>query len=158
MVEVGQKAPNVELVDTDRKPVKISDLKGKPAVLLFYPGAFTGVCTKEMCSFRDSLTKYNQLGVSVLGISVDGPFSNKAFKDANNINFPLLSDYNREAVKAYGVVLDNFAGLKGYTASKRAVYVLDKDQNVRFKWVGDNPGIEPDYNTVAKEAEKVKAM
>jgi len=158
MVETGQKAPNVELVDTDKKPVKISDYRGKPTLLLFYPGAFTGVCTKEMCTFRDSLTKYNQLGINVVGISVDGPFANKAFKDANGVNFPLLSDYAHEAIKAYGVTLENFAGLKGYTASKRAVFVLDKDQNVRFKWVSDNPGIEPDYNTVAKEAEKVKAM
>jgi glutaredoxin-dependent peroxiredoxin len=158
MVDVGQKAPDVELVDTDKKQVKISDYRGKPTVLLFYPGAFTGVCTKEMCSFRDSLAKYNQLGVNVVGISVDGPFSNKGFKDANGINFPLLSDYGREAVKAYGVTLENFAGLKGYTASRRAVFVLDKDQNVRFKWIGENPGIEPEYNTVAKEAEKVKAM
>ncbi|MGA2874046.1 MAG: peroxiredoxin [Nitrososphaerales archaeon] len=158
MVEVGQKAPDVELVDTDKKMVKISEYRGKPTVLLFYPGAFTGVCTKELCTFRDGLTKYNQLGVSVLGISVDGPFANKGFKDANNLNFPLLSDYTRDAVKAYGVTLENFAGLKGYTASKRAVYVLDKDQNVRFKWIGENPGIEPDYNMVAREAEKVKTM
>lgn len=158
MVEVGSKAPNVELVDTDKKAVKISDFSGKPAVILFYPGAFTGVCTKEMCSFRDSLSKYNQLGVTVVGISVDSPFSNKGFKDANSINFPLLSDYSREAVKAYGVGLENFAGLKGYTASKRAVFVLDKDHVIRFKWIGENPGIEPDYSVVAREAEKVKAM
>jgi glutaredoxin-dependent peroxiredoxin len=158
MVDVGKRAPDVELVDTDRKPVKISEYKGKPMVLLFYPGAFTGVCTKEMCTFRDGLTKYNQLGVNVIGVSVDGPFANKAFKDANSLNFPLLSDYARKAVKEYGVELDNFAGLKGYVAAKRAVFILDKDQNVRFKWVGDNPGVEPDYDTVAKEAEKVKAM
>jgi glutaredoxin-dependent peroxiredoxin len=157
MVDVGKKAPDVELVDTDKKMVKLSEYKGKPTVLLFYPGAFTGVCTKEMCSFRDSLAKYNQLGVSVLGISVDSPFANKGFKDANNINFPLLSDYARKAVKEYKIELDNFAGLNGYVASKRAVFVLDKDQVVRYKWVGDNPGIEPDYNTVAMEAEKVKA-
>ena len=156
MVEVGSKAPNLELFDTDKKAVKISDYAGKPVVLLFYPGAFTGVCTKEMCSFRDSLSKYNQLGVNVVGISVDSPFSNKGFKDANAINFPLLSDYAREAVRAYDVVLENFAGLKGYSASKRAVFVLDKDQVVRFKWVGENPGIEPDYNVVAREAEKVR--
>lgn len=157
MVDVGKKAPDVELVDTDRKVVKLSQYLGKPTVLLFYPGAFTGVCTKEMCSFRDSLAKYNQLGVSVLGISVDGPFANKAFKDANSVNFPLLSDYARKAVKEYNVELHDFAGLKGYTASQRAVFVLDKDHVVRYKWVGENPGIEPDYDAVAKESEKVKA-
>ena len=109
-----------------------------------------------MCSFRDSLSKYNQLGVSVLGISVDGPFANKAFKDANQVNFPLLSDYSKKAIKDYDIELQNFAGLNGYVASKRAVFVLDKNHVVRYKWVGDNPGIEPDYNAVAMEAEKAK--
>lgn len=158
MVDVGKKAPEMELVDTDKKTVKLSDLKGKPVVLLFYPGAFTGTCTKEMCSFRDSLAKYNQLGVSVLGISVDSPFANMGFKDANKINFPLLSDYARKAVKEYNIELENFSGLSGYLAAKRAVFVLDKDQIVRYKWVGESPGIEPDYNTIAKEADKAKAM
>ena len=158
MVEVGQKAPEVELVDTERKPAKISDFRGKPTVLLFYPGAFTGVCTKEMCNMRDSISKYNQLGVSVVGISVDGPFANNSFKTANNINFPLLSDFNHEAIKAFGNIQENFAGVKGYIVSKRAVYILDKDGIVQFKWVSDNPGVEPDYATVAREAERVKSM
>ncbi|MDA4112380.1 MAG: peroxiredoxin [Thaumarchaeota archaeon] len=158
MVEVGQKAPNVELVDTEKIPVKISSFMGKPTVILFYPGAFTGTCTKEMCAMRDNLPQYNKLDVNVVGISVDGPFANKAFKNANNINFPLLSDFNRDAVKAYGNYHENFSGIKGYTASKRAVYVLDKNMNVRFKWVSENPGVEPDYQTIAREAEKAKAM
>ncbi len=157
MVEIGQRAPDVQLIDTDRKPVKISDFKGKTTVLLFFPGAFTGVCTKEMCTFRDSMANYNKLNANVVGISVDSPFSDKAFKDANQLSFPLLSDYAREAVKAYGVELPNFAGLNGYTAAKRAVFILDKDQNVRFKWVSDNPGVEPNYATVAQEAEKARA-
>ena len=137
--------------------MKISDFKGKTTVLLFFPGAFTGVCTKEMCTFRDSMANYNKLNANVVGISVDSPFSDKAFKDANQLSFPLLSDYAREAVKAYGVELPNFAGLNGYTAAKRAVFILDKDQNVRFKWVSDNPGVEPNYATVAQEAEKARA-
>jgi glutaredoxin-dependent peroxiredoxin len=157
MVEVGQKAPDVDLVDTDRKPTKLSNFRGKPTVLLFYPGAFTGTCTKEMCNFRDSMSRYNQLDVNVVGISVDGPFANAAFKKENNINFPLLSDFNRQAVKAYGNYHDNFAGISGYTASKRAVYVLDRDMNVRFQWVSENPGVEPDYAVISKEAEKAKA-
>ncbi len=155
MVEVGQKIPDADLVDTERNPVKLSSYKGTPIVLLFYPGAFTGVCTKEMCAIRDSMAKFN--GLNVVGISVDAPFANKAFKNENKINFPLLSDYNREAVRAFNNFHENFAGMKGYTASKRAVYVLDGDQVVRFKWVSDNPGVEPDYATVVKEAEKVKA-
>lgn len=156
MVDVGKKAPDVELVDTDKKIVKLSEYKGKPTVLLFYPGAFTNTCTKEMCSFRDSLAKYNQLGVNVLGISVDSPFANMGFKDANNINFPLLSDYSRKAVKEFKLELHNFSGLEGYLAAQRAVFVLDKDQIVRYMWVGESPSLEPDYNTVAMEAEKVK--
>lgn len=155
MVEVGQKIPDVELVDTERKPVKLSSYNGKPVILLFYPGAFTGVCTKELCTFRDSMAKFN--GLNVVGISVDAPFANKAFKTENKIEFPLLSDYNREAVRAFNNYHENFAGLKGYTASKRAVYVLDGDEIVRFKWVSENPGVEPDYDTVVKEADKVKA-
>ncbi|MHB8567300.1 MAG: redoxin domain-containing protein [Nitrososphaerales archaeon] len=157
MVEIGQKAPDVQLVDTDKKPVKISDYKGKTTVLLFFPGAFTGVCTKEMCNFRDNLANYNKLNANVIGISVDSPFSDKAFKEANNLTFPILSDYNRDAVNAFDVQLPNFSGLTGYTAAKRAVFVLDKDQNVRFKWIGDNPGVEPDYSVVAKETEKARA-
>ena len=154
LVEVGQKIPDVELVDTERNPVNLSSYKGTPVILLFYPGAFTGVCTKEMCTFRDGMSKFN--GLNVVGISVDAPFANKAFKNANNINFPLLSDYNREAVKAFNNYHENFSGLKGYTASKRAVYVVDGDQVVRFKWVSENPGVEPDYETVSKEADKLK--
>lgn len=154
MVEVGQKIPDVELHDTEKNPVKLSSYSGTPMVLLFYPGAFTGVCTKEMCTFRDTMSKFN--GLNVVGISVDAPFANKAFKNQNNISFPLLCDYNREAVKAFDNYHENFSGLKGYTASKRAVYVLDGDQIVHFKWVSENPGVEPDYDTIAREAAKVK--
>ncbi len=156
MVEVGQKAPEIELVDTERKPVKISDFKGKTTVLAFYPGAFTGVCTKEMCTFRDSMSKFNSLDANVVGISVDPPFSNKAFKDANKLNFVILSDYARNGVRTYGVAHEDFVGLKGYTAAKRSVFVLDKDGVVQFKWIADNPGIEPNYEQVAKEVEKLR--
>ncbi len=155
-MEVGQTIPDIELYDSERNPVKLSSLKGKTQILLFYPGAFTGTCTKEMCTFRDSMAQFNEM--NVVGISVDVPFANKAWKTQNNINFPLLSDFNREAVHAFNNYHENFAGMKGYTASKRAVYVLDPDQVVRFKWVSENPGVEPDYATVAKEAEKVKSM
>lgn len=156
MVEVGQKAPEVEFVDTERKQVKISDFKGKTTVLAFFPGAFTGVCTKEMCAFRDSLSKFSSLDANVVGISVDSPFSNKSFKEANKLNFAILSDYSRGGVKAYGIELENFAGLKGYTAAQRAVFILDKDGVVKSKWIAENPGIEPNYEQVAKEVEKLR--
>jgi peroxiredoxin len=156
MVEVGQNAPEISLIDTERKPAKVSDYKGKTTVLAFYPGAFTGVCTKEMCTFRDDMAKFNSLDANVVGISVDSPFSNKAFKDANKLNFSLLSDYSRNGVRTYGVALEDFAGLKGYTAAQRSVFVLDKNGIIRFKWVAENPGIEPNYQEVAKEVEKLK--
>lgn len=155
MVDVGQKAPYVELVDTERKSIKISDFKGKRTVLAFFPGAFTGVCTKEMCTFRDSIAKFNSLDANIVGISVDSPFSNKGFKEQNKLNFSILSDYDRKAVGAFGVELSNFAGLKGYTAAQRAVFVLDKDGTIRAKWVAENPGIEPNYDWVSKEVEKL---
>jgi len=151
----GQKAPDAVLYGYDLKPVKISDFVGKTTVLAFVPGAFTGVCTKEICTFQDALANFNQLDAQVVAISVDAPFSNKAWADKNNISFPILSDYNRDAVKAYDVYHSDFAGLMGYTAAKRAVFVLDKDGNIAYSWVSDNPGVEPNYDEV-KEA--VKAL
>ena len=146
----------MELVDTDRKQVKISDFKGKTTVLAFFPGAFTGVCTKEMCTFRDNMSKFNALDANVVGISVDSPFSNKSFKESNKLNFPILSDYSRNGVRTYGIELENFAGLRGYTAAQRAVFVLDKNGVVRSKWIAENPGLEPNYEQVSKEVEKLR--
>ena len=151
--EVGQKAPDFTLFDSAKQPTKLSDSKGKNVVLAFYPGAFTGVCTTEMCTFRDRFDSLNSMNAQVLGVSVDGIFAQKAFSDANNLNFSLLSDFNRETVEAYGVALPNFAGMEGYTASERAVFVIDKNGVIRFKWVGDNPGVEPDYDEVQRQVD-----
>ncbi|AWR95779.1 peroxiredoxin [Acidianus brierleyi] len=154
MVEIGEKIPDLELVDTDLKKVKISDFKGKVVVLAFYPAAFTSVCTKEMCTFRDSLAKFNDINAVVLGVSVDPPFSNKAFKDYNKINFPILSDYNREAVRKLGIDWE-FPNLKGYILAKRSVFIIDKDGKVAYKWVSDDPGKEPPYSEIE---EKIKEL
>ena len=151
--EVGQKAPDFTLFDSAKQLTKLSDSKGKNVVLAFYPGAFTGVCTTEMCTFRDRFDSFNSMNAQVLGVSVDGIFAQKAFSDANNLNFPLLSDFNRETVEAYGVALPNFAGMEGYTASERAVFVIDKDGVIRFRWVGENPGVEPDYDEVQRQVD-----
>jgi peroxiredoxin len=147
-VEVGQKAPDATLVNADRKFAKLSDLRGKPTVLLFFPGAFTGACTKEMCAIRDGLSKLNALNAQVVGISVDSPFAQKAFADANGLNFTLLSDYNREAVKAFDVQDPNFAGGTMPGVAWRSVFVLDKDGVVRWKWMAPAQGTEPDYAAV----------
>ncbi len=147
-VEVGQAAPNFTLFDTDRKPRELSEFKGKNAVLAFFPGAFTGVCTKEACTLRDQLDQYNTMNAQVIGISVDPPFSQKVWMDQNNVTFPFLSDYNRQVVNQYGVTLPGLAGLEGYVAAQRSVFVLDKDGIVRYKWVSDTPANEPDYDEV----------
>jgi peroxiredoxin len=153
--EVGQKAPDFELFDADKQPTKLSDSKGKNVVLAFYPGAFTGVCTTEMCTFRDRFDSFNSMNAQVFGISVDVFFSQKVFSDTNNLNFPLLSDYTRETVNAYGIALPNFAGMEGYTASQRAVFVIDKEGVIRFKWVGENPGVEPDYDEIQRQVDQL---
>jgi len=154
--EVGQQAPAFTLYDSGKQETKLSDSKGKTVVLAFYPGAFTGVCTTEMCTFRDRFDSFNSMNAQVFGISVDGIFAQKAFSDANNLNFPLLSDYNRTVVTAYGVALPNFAGMDGYTASQRAVFVIDKEGVIKFKWVGENPGVEPDYDEVQRQVDQLK--
>ena len=155
-ITIGDKAPNFTLADTEKRERTLGEFLGKKTVVAFFPGAFTGVCTKEMCHFRDSLAQFNSLNAQVVGISVDAPFANKAFAAANNLNFPLLSDYGRSISKAYGGVHDNFSGLNGYSASKRAVYVLDSSGVIRYAWVSENPGVEPPYEEISRSLSLVK--
>jgi peroxiredoxin len=155
-VSIGNKAPDFSLFDTERKVRSLKEFMGKKTVLAFYPGAFTGVCTKEMCALRDSMIRFNELDAQVVGISVDSPFANKAFALQNNLQFPILSDFTRAVIQAYGIVHDGFAGLVGYLASKRSVFVLDKDGVVRYAWVSDNPGVEPNYDDVTNALASIK--
>jgi peroxiredoxin len=147
-VKVGQRAPDFTLPDTNLKPRSLKDFLDRNVVLAFFPGAFTAVCTKEMCVFRDSLAKLNNLKAQVVGISVNDPFSNKAFAEANDLNFPLLSDYNRDVIKLYGVAATDFAGLKGYMAAKRSIFIVDKENVVRYVWVSEDPRVEPNYKEI----------
>ncbi len=149
-VTVGQKAPNFSLPDTGKKITSLSDFAGKKVVLAFYPGAFTGVCEKEMCALRDSLSEFNSLNAQVLGISVDSPFSNKAFADKNSLSFPLLSDYTRYVSSQYCGLVSNFAGLVGLTAANRSVFVINENGEVTYVWISENPGVEPPYEEVKK--------
>jgi peroxiredoxin len=155
MVEVGTKAPNFTLVNQNMKKVTLSNFLGKNVVLAFYPGAFTGTCTSEMCKIRDKIAKLEDLETQILGISVNDPFSNKAFHEENVLNFPLLCDYNRKVVKRYDVYHENFAGLEGYTSAKRSVFILDSEGVIRYKWVTENPGVEPDYEEIKLELSKI---
>ena len=146
----GDKAPDFVLMDADRKERSLKEFLGKKSVIAFFPGAFTGVCTKEMCAFRDSLSKLGDLNAQVVAISVDSPFANKGFADQNKLSFPILSDHNRAVSTKYVGLYQDFAGLKGYTAAKRSVFVLDKNGVVKYSWVTDNPGVEPPYDEVTK--------
>lgn len=152
---VGENAPDFTLVNMNMKQVSLKDFKGKKVILAFFPGAFTGTCTQEMCTLRDSIAKMEDLDAQILGISVNDPFSNKAFHEENALNFPLLSDYTREVVRRYGVYHEDFAGLKGYTTAKRSVFILDEDGVIRYKWVTEDPSIEPPYHELEKELKKL---
>jgi len=152
----GDPAPGFTLVDMDMNPRSLDEFRGRNVVLAFYPGAFTSTCKKEMCTLRDTIAKLEELDAQVLGVSVNDPFSNKAFHEINMLNFPLLCDYNREAVELYGVAMPDFAGLEGYTAAKRSVFILDKEGSVRYTWISENPGVEPDYDEIHGELEKLK--
>lgn len=155
MVEIGEKVPSYSLPDTDLKPVDISEVsKGRPTILAFFPGAFTGTCTAELCKFRD-MSELNSMG-RVYAISIDGPFSNKGFKERNNLNFPILSDYKKEVIKAFGIELQNFAHLDGYTASKRAIFITDSNGVIKYKWVSDDPSVEPNYSEISSALASIK--
>lgn len=154
-IELNQKAVDFKLYNTERKEVALSDFLGKKVVLAFFPGAFTGGCTKEMCTLRDSMSTFNDLAAQVIGISVDSPFANKGFALQNQLTFPLLSDYTREVIKTYCGIHEDFVGLKGYTASKRAIFILDANHIVRYKWIADDPGQEPPYEEIKNILAKI---
>jgi len=156
MLKVGEKAPDFTLPDTEKKSRTLSEFSGKNLVLAFYPGAFTGVCTKEMCTLRDSLSNFESMNAQVVGISVDAPSANKGFATQNDLAFPLLSDYTRAVSNQYCGVYNDFGGLTGYTAAKRSVFVLDKTGTVRYAWISENPGAEPDYEDVRKALSTLK--
>lgn len=146
-IKVGEKAPNFLLRDTDKKEVKLEDFKGKNVLLLFFPMAFTGVCTTELCNMRDNIALYNNANAEVLGISVDSPFTLGKFKAEQNLNFSLLSDFNKEASTAYGAIYENFIGwMNG--VSKRSAFVVDKDGIVRYAEVLESAGDLPNFQAI----------
>ena len=147
MLAVGDTAPDFTLTAHDKSSVTLREMRGDRVVLAFFPAAFTGVCTKEMCTLSEGMSVLESDGASVFGISVDSPFSNSAFAEANDISFPLLSDVHRETVNAYGVALADFV-IQGYTVAQRSVFVVEADGSIGYAWVADNPGQEPDYEAV----------
>ena len=153
--EIGQQAPELTAINNQRQPVTLGDIKGKTAVLVFFPGAFTGGCQEEACTFRDALAEYNDVGAQVYGISVDSFFVQDAFISENNLNYPFLSDYSRKTIEDYGIAVNDFAGMPGYTTSMRAVFVLDSAGIVRYK-VAVAPTEQPDFDEIKKAVSQAK--
>jgi peroxiredoxin len=146
-LQVGQSAPNFTLIDTNKKEVSLSDYRGKNVVVLFFPMAFTGVCTAELCAVRDDISAYQGLDAQVLAISVDSPFTLSKFREEQSLNFPLLSDFNKTASQDYDSIYEEFVlGLKG--VSRRSAFVIDKDGVVRYAEVLESAGDIPNFEKV----------
>ncbi|MBT4126469.1 MAG: peroxiredoxin [Chloroflexi bacterium] len=146
--EVGTTAPAFNLLDTDGNEFNSSSFAGKKTVIAFFPAAFSGVCAEELCSFRDALADFSAVDAEVIGVSIDGRFANGAFRDANNLPFPLLSDYKQSTIADYDVVWPDFAGMDGYTTARRSVFVIGTDGNISWKWLSDVPSDLPSISDV----------
>ncbi|MFM2307375.1 MAG: hypothetical protein RLZZ367_2044 [Bacteroidota bacterium] len=154
-LQIGTKAPDFKLFNTDKKEVSLSDFAGKTLIIHFFPAAFTGVCTAQMCSSRDDLASYNDLNAAIVGVSVDMPFTLGVFKEKNGINFDLLSDFNKTLIHDYDMYLENFAlGLKG--VAKRGVAVVDKNGVVQYTETTENPGVQVNFDALKEAVEKLK--
>jgi|TARA_B100001540_G_scaffold76989_1_gene69420 peroxiredoxin len=155
MVNIGDTAPSFTLKNTAKEDVNLADYTGKTVILVFYPGAFTGVCDKEMCAFQDNMAKLNEANTAVLGISVDSPWANAEFARKYNLEFDLLSDLDREVVNSYDAAFVGLGGIEGYVCANRVVIVIDKNGVVQHRWVAENPGVEPDYDAVVAFASSI---
>ena len=155
-IEIGKDAPDFELPDTDMNTHKLSDYRGKSMILAFFPAAESPVCTLEMCKFRDSLADLKENGAEIIGISVDGPFANKFFSKNRQLNFPLLSDYKKETIHKYGIVMKDLGKLNDYNAAKRSIFIVDSNGTTRYKWISDNPLVEPNYDEIRLQLQKQK--
>jgi len=153
-LNVGDKAPSFELIDTDLKMRTLDEFTGKKIVLSFFVAASSPVCEKELCTFRDSWDEISGLGATVIAISNDGPFANKAFKEKHNYNFPVLGDYNSKTIRDYDVLMPDLLHIKDYNAAKRSVFIIMEDGTIGFKWVSDDPLKEPNYDEIKEFLKK----
>jgi glutaredoxin-dependent peroxiredoxin len=146
-IAIGQTAPEFTLHDSEKNKVSLADFKGKNILLLFYPQAFTGVCTKELCAVRDDISRYSNVNAQVLGISVDSVFTLAKFKEEQQYNFPLLSDFNKEVSALYDTLYtDWILDMKG--VSKRSAFIIDKDGIIRYAEVLESAGDMPDFKAI----------
>ena len=153
-LEAGQLAPDFLMFDTDKKPIRLSEQKGKNIVLLFFPFAFTSTCTAELCSTRDDISFYNNSNAQVYGISVDAPYSLRVYREQQNLNFPLLSDFNKTVSETYGCLQDRW-GMELKGVSKRSAFVIDKEGIIRYAEILDDAGKLPDFDAIKKTLEQL---
>ncbi|WP_214225848.1 redoxin domain-containing protein [Pedobacter sp. B4-66] len=151
-LQVGDKAPDFKLFSSELKEVSLSDYQGKKVVVHFFPMAFTGVCTAQLCTMRDSFGYYEGMNAAVVGISVDSPFTLAKFKEDQAYQFPLLSDFNKEISQSYGAFYEDFVfNLKG--VSKRAAFVVDEEGKIIHSEVLEDAGNMPDFDAIKKAVE-----
>ena len=142
--------PDISLLDLERNPVNLKSYEGKKTIIAFFPGAFTGGCTEELCNFQSDLEEFNNLNVQIVGISVDSPFALTGWAQANGITFDLLSDYKKECIKLFDVEFHGLAGMEGYVSSTRAVFIADSSGEITYKWIAENPGVLPNFEEIKK--------
>ena len=147
-LNIGDLAPNFELVDTELKMRNLDEFKGKKIVLSFIVAASSPVCEAELCTFRDSWQEISDMGAQIISISNDGPFANKAFAEKHNFNFPLLGDYTSKTIKEYDILLKDLLHIKDYNAAKRSVFIIMEDGKIGYKWVSEDPLKEPNYDEI----------
>jgi len=148
MLKIGDKAPELNLYNTEKEKVSIENFRGKNLVLFFFPLAFTGVCAKEMCIINEDYSEYQKLNAEVIGISVDSLYSLKKFKEYNNItSVTFLSDFNKKIIESYGVVIENFP-FEYEKVSKRATFVIDKEGYIKYIEILSDTSQLPNFNKI----------
>ena len=151
---IGELAPSFVLKDTDLQDANLEDYRGQNVVLVFFPLAFSGICTDQMCTLNENLQALNSLEAKVFGISVDSPFTLKKFKEVNQLEFPLLSDFNKDVCQAYDAFYEEFVlGLKG--VAKRAVFVIDKEGKIQYQEILENAKNLPNFDALELEVSKL---
>jgi glutaredoxin-dependent peroxiredoxin len=156
VLRIGQRVPDFTLPDHTKQERKLSELIQKGNVVIaFFPFAFSGVCDREMCTFRDSMTKLNSVRASVVGISVDSLFTLKVFAQTYNLEYTLLSDFNKEVSEAFDVLQSPWVAFGYKGVARRSVFVLDSKGILRYRWVGDAPSEEPPYNEIIESLRKL---
>lgn len=147
MIEIGQEAPDFTLYDSEKKQVTLSSLRGQPVLLLFFPLAFTSTCTKELCQVRDDITWYNNVDAKVFGISVDSLHTLAKYKAEQQLNFTLLSDFNKDVAKAYDSLYEKF-GHNMIGVTKRSAFVIDQHGVIKYSEILENAGEIPDFGAI----------